>query len=120
MDTNLVGKPTEGYGFSNNITGKFGPPPFKKWLFEISGNKKIVLKPTCSFFLKLKSIIWNSKDGMENANLASKYGTKQIISSLSSYFEILIRLREDDRKKIGSYYRSRNRGYCNCNLPGKE
>jgi uncharacterized protein (DUF2141 family) len=46
MDTNLVGKPTEGYGFSNNVTGKFGPPPFKKWLFEISGNKKIVLKPT--------------------------------------------------------------------------
>ena len=46
METNLVGKPTEGYGFSNNVTGKFGPPPFEKWLFEVSGNKKIVLKPT--------------------------------------------------------------------------
>jgi uncharacterized protein (DUF2141 family) len=45
METNLVGKPTEGYGFSNNVTGKFGPPPFEKWLFEISSDKKIILKP---------------------------------------------------------------------------
>jgi uncharacterized protein (DUF2141 family) len=46
MDTNLLGKPTEGYGFSNNVIGKFGPPPFEKWLFEINENTKIVLKPT--------------------------------------------------------------------------
>jgi len=46
METNLVGKPTEGYGFSNNVIGKLGPPPFEKWLFEIIGDKKIVLKPT--------------------------------------------------------------------------
>ena len=46
METNLVGKPLEGYGFSNNVTGKFGPPPFEKWLFKIDGDKKIVLKPT--------------------------------------------------------------------------
>jgi uncharacterized protein (DUF2141 family) len=46
METNILGKPTEGYGFSNNVIGKFGPPPFKKWLFELIGDKKIVLKPT--------------------------------------------------------------------------
>jgi len=46
MDTNLVGIPKEGYGFSNNATGKFGPPPFEKWLFEISADKRINLKPT--------------------------------------------------------------------------
>jgi uncharacterized protein (DUF2141 family) len=46
METNMVGKPTEGYGFSNNVIGPFGPPPFEKWLFEISGDKKISLKPT--------------------------------------------------------------------------
>lgn len=46
LETNLVGKPAEGYGFSNNVIGKFGPPPFEKWLFEISGDKKIELKPT--------------------------------------------------------------------------
>jgi uncharacterized protein (DUF2141 family) len=45
MDTNLVGIPKEGYGFSNNATGKFGPPPFEKWLFEITEDKKISLKP---------------------------------------------------------------------------
>jgi uncharacterized protein (DUF2141 family) len=51
METNLVGKPTEGYGFSNNMIGKFGPPPFEKWLFEINGDKKIVLKPTYKIYL---------------------------------------------------------------------
>jgi uncharacterized protein (DUF2141 family) len=46
MEKNLVGKPTEGYGFSNNVKGKFGPPPFEKWLFEMNGDKDIVLNPT--------------------------------------------------------------------------
>lgn len=46
MDTNLVRKPTEGYGFSNNVIGKFSPPPFEKWLFDVTGDKKISLKPT--------------------------------------------------------------------------
>jgi uncharacterized protein (DUF2141 family) len=46
METNIVGKPTEGYGFSNNVIGKFGAPPFEKWLFEVNEDKKIVLKPT--------------------------------------------------------------------------
>lgn len=43
METNLVGKPTEGYGFSNNVTGKFGPPPFEKWLFELKENRRLKL-----------------------------------------------------------------------------
>jgi uncharacterized protein (DUF2141 family) len=46
METNIVGKPTEGYGFSNNVTGKFGPPPFQKWLIEIKSDTKITLIPT--------------------------------------------------------------------------
>jgi uncharacterized protein (DUF2141 family) len=46
MEINLVGKPTEGYGFSNNVTGKFGPPPFEKWLFELKADTNITLKPT--------------------------------------------------------------------------
>jgi len=46
METNIFGKPTEGYGFSNNVTGKFGPPPFEKWLFEMKDDKTIILKPT--------------------------------------------------------------------------
>jgi uncharacterized protein (DUF2141 family) len=46
METNMFGKPTEGYGFSNNVVGKYSMPPFEKWLFELTGEKKIVLKPT--------------------------------------------------------------------------
>jgi uncharacterized protein (DUF2141 family) len=46
LEKNLVGKPTEGYGFSNNVVGKYSMPPFEKWLFELNSDKKIVLKPT--------------------------------------------------------------------------
>jgi uncharacterized protein (DUF2141 family) len=45
LETNMFGKPTEGYGFSNNVTGSFGPPPFEKWLFTLDGDKTILLKP---------------------------------------------------------------------------
>ena len=44
MGTNNFGKPTEGYGFSNNVTGTFGMPPFEKWLFTLNEDKTIVLK----------------------------------------------------------------------------
>jgi uncharacterized protein (DUF2141 family) len=44
METNMVGKPTEGYGFSNNVTGMFSMPSFEKWLFDLNSNKTIVLK----------------------------------------------------------------------------
>jgi uncharacterized protein (DUF2141 family) len=30
MDTNMFGIPTEGYGFSNNAKGRFGPPKFSE------------------------------------------------------------------------------------------
>jgi uncharacterized protein (DUF2141 family) len=44
METNNFGKPTEGYGFSNNVTGTFGMPPFEKWFFTLNEDKTIVLK----------------------------------------------------------------------------
>jgi uncharacterized protein (DUF2141 family) len=44
LGTNFVGKPTEGYGFSNNVTAKFGPPPFQSWLFEVKGKDKMDLR----------------------------------------------------------------------------
>ena len=46
METNTYGIPTEGFGFSNNATGTYGPPPFKEWLFELKEDKKILLKPS--------------------------------------------------------------------------
>lgn len=46
LDSNWLGLPTEGYGFSNNAVGKFGPPSFDQWLFELKENKKMVCLPT--------------------------------------------------------------------------
>ena len=44
LDTNWMGMPTEGYGFSNNAYGSFGPQSFDKWLFTIKSDTKITLK----------------------------------------------------------------------------
>ena len=35
MNTNFFGLPKEGYGFSNNVMGTFGPPSFQKAKFII-------------------------------------------------------------------------------------
>jgi uncharacterized protein (DUF2141 family) len=36
MDSNFLGIPTEGYGFSNNATGTFGPPSFSASSFSLN------------------------------------------------------------------------------------
>lgn len=41
LDTNILGIPKEGFGFSNDAMGKFGPKKFSEWLFDVSGNTKI-------------------------------------------------------------------------------
>jgi uncharacterized protein (DUF2141 family) len=38
LDTNWIGIPTEGFGFSNNVWGTFGPPAVEKTIFELNGN----------------------------------------------------------------------------------
>lgn len=43
LDTNWIGIPKEGYGFSNDAYGNFGPKDFTEWLFEVSGDTKIDL-----------------------------------------------------------------------------
>ena len=35
IDKNLLGKPTEPYGFSNNARGMFGPPKFEEARFQL-------------------------------------------------------------------------------------
>lgn len=37
LDVNLIGIPKEGFGFSNNAKGTFGPPAFKKTIFKLKG-----------------------------------------------------------------------------------
>jgi len=45
LETNVLGIPKEGYGFSNNGAGPFGPRPFKEWLFDIKGDMKVTVSP---------------------------------------------------------------------------
>lgn len=47
LDTNLVGAPTESYGFSNNARGLFGPPSWEK-------ARIIIDKASQSFSIQLK------------------------------------------------------------------
>lgn len=44
MDYNFFGLPIEGYGFSNNAMGKFGPPSFKAASFAFTGAEKVTMK----------------------------------------------------------------------------
>jgi len=44
LDTNWMGIPSEGYGFSNNAYGSFGPKSFDEWLFEVKSDTRIVMK----------------------------------------------------------------------------
>ncbi len=46
LDKNLLGMPTEKYGFSNNVRGTFGPPALEDQLVTLQGpmDIKITLK----------------------------------------------------------------------------
>lgn len=44
LDSNFMGMPKEGFGFSNDAMGMFGPPDFKKASFEHTGKKEVVIK----------------------------------------------------------------------------
>ncbi len=44
LDSNWLGIPTEGYGFSNNAKGTMGPPDFDETLFEQTGDITIEIK----------------------------------------------------------------------------
>ena len=41
LDSNFAGIPKEGFGFSNNAMGMFGPPSFEEAKFAFEGEKKI-------------------------------------------------------------------------------
>ena len=43
LDSNMFGIPKEGFGFSNDVMGMFGPPDFKKASFEFSAKTQIVI-----------------------------------------------------------------------------
>jgi len=45
LDTNWIGIPTEGYGFSNNAEGTFGPPSFKEMIFSLLKDTTLTCVP---------------------------------------------------------------------------
>lgn len=45
LNTNFMGIPKEGYGFSNNAKGKFGPPNFSKMVFEVKQSDTLKCVP---------------------------------------------------------------------------
>ena len=45
MDTYWIKVPKEGYGFSNNARARFGPPKFKKTIFELKNDTTVFCTP---------------------------------------------------------------------------
>lgn len=45
LDTNWLGIPTEGFGFSNNAKATFGPPSPEKTVFQLDKNITVNCKP---------------------------------------------------------------------------
>ena len=45
MDMNWVGIPKEGFGFSNNAKGTFGPPSHGKMIFELTRDTTLRCNP---------------------------------------------------------------------------
>ena len=43
LDSNFFGIPKEGFGFSNDAMGTFGPPGFKEASFIYSGQKEVII-----------------------------------------------------------------------------
>lgn len=41
LDTNILGIPKEGFGFSNNAKGTFGPPAFNKTVFDLKSDRTV-------------------------------------------------------------------------------
>lgn len=44
MDYSFLHLPKEGYGFSNNVMGTFGPPSFKAAAFKVADDTSVAIK----------------------------------------------------------------------------
>jgi len=50
MDKNILGIPKEGYGFSNNATGTFGPPSIRKASFVHTDKQVTAIQIKAKYF----------------------------------------------------------------------
>lgn len=44
LDSNFLGVPKEGFGFSNNVMGSFGPPSFEKATFNVNTTTQVSIR----------------------------------------------------------------------------
>ncbi|MNC95537.1 hypothetical protein D3C83_126870 [compost metagenome] len=44
MDTSIIGIPKEGYGVSNNVKGRFGPPKFADARFRVTEASSMTIR----------------------------------------------------------------------------
>ena len=44
LDSNMMGMPTEAFGFSNNPKVRFGPPSFEETLIEVKDGQPVAIK----------------------------------------------------------------------------
>lgn len=44
LDSNFMGMPKEGFGFSNNVMGTFGPPSFEKAVIKVTNSVQISIR----------------------------------------------------------------------------
>jgi len=44
LDSNFMGIPKEGFGFSNNVMGTFGPPSFEKAMIKVNSSTQISIR----------------------------------------------------------------------------
>jgi uncharacterized protein (DUF2141 family) len=50
LNTNLFGIPTEGFAFSNNAMGSFGPPSYESCTFVVPEGAGVIQEVTLRFF----------------------------------------------------------------------
>jgi len=50
LNTNLFGIPTEGFAFSNNAMGNFGPPDYESCTFTVPEGAGVIQEITLRFF----------------------------------------------------------------------
>lgn len=52
LDTGMFGVPKEPYGYSNDATGKMGPPEFKAQLFQVNRDRTMTINLQYSILYK--------------------------------------------------------------------
>lgn len=50
LETNFIGMPTEGYGFSNDAKPSFGPAKYKDMKFAVTAESKVIVNQSSAIY----------------------------------------------------------------------